>query len=140
MHLLRLIATGIFDPLPDLHIIIGHMGEMIPFMLDRIEAFLSPPARLNGLQRSVIDAMRSNVWVTTSGMFTPRPLHYLIEALGVDRVLFSIDYPFSTTKQGREFLDGIALRAADMAELCHRNGAAADPVALVSDEKKEFDV
>jgi predicted TIM-barrel fold metal-dependent hydrolase len=121
LHLLRLIATGTFDRLPDLQIIIGHMGEMVPFMLDRIDAYLSPPARRNGLQHSIADTFRNNVWVTTSGMFTSGPLDLLIEVLGIDRVLFSVDYPFCTTTQGRDFLDSLALSPDELAKLSHRN-------------------
>lgn len=121
LHLLRLIATGTFDRLPNLQIIVGHMGEMLPFMLDRVNAYLTPPARRNGLQRSVAETFRSNVWVTTSGMFSTGPLQLLIDVIGIDRVLFSVDYPFCATTQGRDFLDAMPISTADKAKISHRN-------------------
>jgi uncharacterized protein len=121
LHLLRLIATGMFDQLPDLQIIIGHMGEMLPFMLDRVDAYLTPPARRNGLQRSIAETFRNNVWVTTSGMFSTGPLQLLIDVIGIDRVLFSVDYPFCATTQGRDFLRQLPISTNDMTKISHRN-------------------
>ena len=121
LHLLRLIATGTFDRLPGLQIIVGHMGEMLPFMLDRVDAYLTPPARRNGLQRSITDTFRSNVWVTTSGMFSTGPLRLLIDVIGIDRVLFSVDYPFCATTQGRDFLDHLPISTDDKTKISHRN-------------------
>jgi len=120
LHLLRLVATGTFDRLPDLQIIIGHMGEMLPFMLDRVDAYLTPPARRNGLQRSIAETFRSNVWVTTSGMFSTGPLKLLIDVIGIDHVLFSVDYPFCATTQGRDFLDRMPISTDDKAKISHR--------------------
>lgn len=121
LHLLRLIATGTFDRLPELQIIIGHMGEMLPFMLDRIDAYLTPPARRNGVQRSITETFRSNVWVTTSGMFSSGPLRLLIDVIGIDRVLFSVDYPYCATTQGRDFLDQLPMSTDDKAKISHLN-------------------
>lgn len=71
LHALRLIAAGIFDQVPDLQIILGHMGEMIPFMLNRADEWLTPAARSeNNLQLSVAETFRRNFWITTSGMFS----------------------------------------------------------------------
>jgi uncharacterized protein len=121
LHLLRMIATGTFDRLPGLQIIIGHMGEMLPFMIDRIDAYLTPPSRRNGLQRSIAETFRRNVWITTSGMFSTGPLRLLIDAIGIDRVLFSVDYPFCATTQGRDFLDQLPISTNDRAKISHRN-------------------
>jgi len=72
IHALRLILAGVFDRLPSLQIIIGHMGEMIPFMLDRINNVLTPVAR--HLQRSVPEYFLQNFYITNSGFFTDPPL------------------------------------------------------------------
>ena len=87
LHALRMIAARIFDRLPDLQIIIGHMGEMLPFMLARADEWLTPAARRDGLERSVADTFRSNFWVTTSGMFTAPPFQLLQQMADVDRLL-----------------------------------------------------
>ena len=68
LHALRLIAAGIFDQLPNLQIILGHMGEMIPFMLNRADEWLTPAARTeNNLELSVAETFQRNFWITTSG-------------------------------------------------------------------------
>jgi uncharacterized protein len=121
LHVLRMIAARIFDRLPDLHIIIGHMGEMLPFMLARADEWLTPAARHDGLERGVADTFRSNFWVTTSGMFTIPPFQLLQQITGADRILFSVDYPFSPNIQGREFLDALPISPADKEKISHLN-------------------
>jgi predicted TIM-barrel fold metal-dependent hydrolase len=119
LHALRLILSGIFDRLPQLQIIIGHMGEMIPFYLGRIDTILSPVAR--NLQRRVSDYFLQNFYITTSGIFTEPPLLLALQVLGVDRIIFSIDYPYSTNVQGRTFLDRVSLNPADKEKISHGN-------------------
>jgi predicted TIM-barrel fold metal-dependent hydrolase len=122
LHALRLIAAGIFDQLPDLQIILGHMGEMIPFMLNRADEWLTPAARTeNNLQLSVAETFRRNFWITTSGMFSSPQFLLLHQVLGPDRLLFSIDYPFSPNTQGRAFLDALEINPTDKEKLSHRN-------------------
>jgi uncharacterized protein len=121
LHALRMIVGRIFDRLPALRIIIGHMGEMIPFMLDRIEEMLTPAAQHEGLQRTVAETFRSNFWVTTSGLFTAPPFLLLHQVVSADRILFSVDYPFSSNSEGRAFLDGLAISPADKAKISHLN-------------------
>ena len=117
-----LIAAGIFDQLPNLQIILGHMGEMIPFMLNRADEWLTPAARTeNNLQLSVAETFRRNFWVTTSGMFSSPQFLLLHQVLGPDRLLFSIDYPFSPNTQGRAFLDALEINPGDKEKLSHRN-------------------
>ncbi|WP_293970034.1 amidohydrolase family protein [Sphingomonas sp.] len=97
-HVLRLIAGGVFDRFPKLKIVIGHMGEMLPFYLDRIDnRYLwewnfrgaTPPLKLRPS-----DYFRRNIWVTTSGVNYWHPLRYTIDRVGIDRVLFAADYPY----------------------------------------------
>lgn len=121
LHILRLIAAGIFDRLPTLKVIIGHMGEMVPFMLDRADEFLSPAMKHAGIDRGLADTFRSNVWVTTSGMFALPPAQLLLQTIGADRILFSVDYPFSTAIQGRHFLDTLPVTPNDRAKISHHN-------------------
>jgi predicted TIM-barrel fold metal-dependent hydrolase len=121
LHVLRMIAARIFDRLPDLRIIIGHMGEMIPFMLARADEWLTPAAQRDGLKRTVAETFRSHFWVTTSGMFSAPPFQLLLQVLGADRILFSVDYPFSPNAQGRAFLDALDLSPADREKVSHLN-------------------
>jgi predicted TIM-barrel fold metal-dependent hydrolase len=119
LHTLRLIATGVFDRFPKLQIVIGHMGEMIPFFLARIDAVVTPAAK--GLKRSVADYFHSNVHITTSGLFTAPPFYLALAVVGADRIMFSIDYPYSSNAQGRAFLDKLSLSPADFEKLTHVN-------------------
>lgn len=117
LHVLRMIATGVFDRHPGLRLIVGHCGEMVPFMLDRIDAML----RLAGLARTPSEYFLDNIWVTTSGLFSLPPVLCTISVLGVDRVLFSVDYPFGDNAAGRALLDALPLAPADKAKVAGGN-------------------
>lgn len=119
IHSLRLILAGVFDRLPKLQIIIGHMGEMIPFMLARINDRLTPAASY--LQRTVPEYFLQNFYITTSGFFTDPPLLLTMQVMGADRIIFSVDYPYSTNEQGRVFLDNAAISPADKEKISHLN-------------------
>ncbi len=119
IHSLRLILSGVFDRLPSLQIIIGHMGEMIPFMLDRINNTLAPAAK--NLQRRLPEYFLQNFSITNSGFFTDPPLLLTLQVMGADRILFSVDYPYSTNEQGRTFLDNTSLSPADKEKISHLN-------------------
>jgi uncharacterized protein len=119
IHALRLILAGVFDRLPTLQIIIGHMGEMIPFMLVRINNVLTPVAK--HLQRTVPEYFLQNFFITTSGFFTDPPLLLALQTMGADRIIFSVDYPYSTNEQGRVFLDSASISPADKEKISHLN-------------------
>jgi predicted TIM-barrel fold metal-dependent hydrolase len=120
LHILRLIVSGLFDRLPTLQLIIGHMGEGVPYALARSSAVLS---RAGNLKKPVADYFQSNIHVTTSGYFTQPPFKCALDVLGIDRMLFSIDYPFSPNTSGRAYLDSLKtlLSKDDLAKLTHTN-------------------
>jgi hypothetical protein len=89
-----------------LQLIIGHMGEGLPYALARSSSVLARAAP--HLRQPVSDYFQSNIHITTSGYFTLPPLRCALDVVGIDRVLFSIDYPFSSNPLGRSFLDGAA--------------------------------
>jgi predicted TIM-barrel fold metal-dependent hydrolase len=119
LHALRLILAGVFDRLPTLQIIIGHMGEMIPLMLARIQDMLTPVAKQ--LQQPVPEYFLHNFHMTTSGFFTDPPLLLALQVVGADRIIFSVDYPFSANEQGRAFLDHASISPADKEKISHLN-------------------
>lgn len=119
IHALRLVLAGVFDRLPTLQVIIGHMGEMIPFMLARINDRLTPPAK--HLQRKVQDYFLQNFYYTTSGFFTDPPLLLTLQTIGADRIIFSVDYPYSSNEQGRAFLDRASISPVDKEKISHLN-------------------
>jgi predicted TIM-barrel fold metal-dependent hydrolase len=119
IHTLRLIVSGTLDRYPKLQIIIGHMGEMLPMMMARCDGVFSP--EFVGMRRSVQQTLRDQVHVTTSGLFTLPPLMATIDTFGIDRVMFSIDYPYSSNDTGKKYLDSLPLAPADIAKIAHSN-------------------
>ncbi len=119
IHLLRLVLAGTLDKHPKLKIIIGHMGEMLPVMFDRIDKVSS--LDIDHLQRTITRTIQDQVWITTSGVFTAPPFVAALQTFGIDRIMFSVDYPFAPNQAGRRFLDAISLSPADLAKLCHGN-------------------
>ena len=119
MHCLRLIIAGVFDRFPRLKIIIGHMGENLPFSIARAEMVMGRGT--TNLKRSIGEYFREHFYLTTSGYFTTPPFLCMQQVVGIDRILFSVDYPFSSNTLGREFLDSLAVSPEDMEKLTHRN-------------------
>ena len=121
LHTLRLIVSGVFERLPKLQLIIGHMGEGLPFALARSSGILSGASP--HLRQPVAAYFKSNIHITTSGYFTQPPLRCALEVVGIDRLMFSVDYPFAPNASGRAFLDKLPemLSADEMAKLTHRN-------------------
>ena len=119
LHALRLILSGLFDRLPTLQVIIGHMGEMFPFMLDRIDDWMTPVVK--NLKRKVSDYFLDNFYISTSGFFSQPPLVLALSTIGSDRIIFAVDHPYSTNRQGREYLDKLSISKADKARIMHLN-------------------
>lgn len=121
LHTLRLILSGLFDRLPTLRLVIGHMGEGLPYALARSSAVLSQGAP--HLRQPVADYFKSNIHITTSGYFTQPPLQCALDVVGIDRLMFSVDYPFSPNTRGRAYLDGLSklLNPQDLEKLAHGN-------------------
>jgi predicted TIM-barrel fold metal-dependent hydrolase len=120
LHTLRLIVSGLFDKVPGLQLVVGHMGEGLPYALARSSGILSGPARL---RQAVAEYFKTNIHLTTSGYFTLSPLKCALEVVGIERLMYSVDYPFSPNTHGQEFLKKAAgvLSAEDMEKLAGGN-------------------
>jgi predicted TIM-barrel fold metal-dependent hydrolase len=121
-HIIRLFASGFFDRFPKIKIIIGHMGELLPLQLDRIVGI----SRLWGEKnRGLTEVWRSNIWTTTSGMFSLAPLACLLQTTTIDHVMYSVDYPFSSNEKGKTFIEEIQksglMSAEDLEKFAFRN-------------------
>ena len=115
---IRMILSGVFDAYPNLKIILGHLGESLPFSLWRIDQGLS---RSSKMPRRFRDYFCDNFWITTSGNFsTPALLCCMLE-MGVDRILFSIDYPYVMNAPGTKWMDAISLSPEDKAKILSGN-------------------
>lgn len=101
LHILRLFSAGTFDKFPRLKIIAGHMGEMIPFMLHRIMQ-LSP--RWGKRERVFKEVYDTNIWITTSGVWSVDPMATILRNTKIDKILYSVDYPFAKNENGLVFM------------------------------------
>jgi 2,3-dihydroxybenzoate decarboxylase len=120
-HALRLVLSGLFDRFPSLTLILGHMGEALPFYLWRIDSrfkISEPKVTLRHLPSHYI---RRNIAVTTAGVFAPEPLRCTIDAMGLDRVLFSVDYPLEDSDEAARFIETAPLSEAEREAVCFRN-------------------
>jgi uncharacterized protein len=109
VQLLRMVLGGVFDRHPGLQVVVGHWGEVVLFFLERFEAGIGRTGL--HLERSIEDVFRQNVGVTGSGMLSERYLRWTAEVIGVDRILYSTDYPYVPTGDGRAraFLESAAV-------------------------------
>jgi uncharacterized protein len=118
IHVIRMILGGVFDEFPELQIVIGHMGEALPFMLPRFDVM---PAAMTKLKRPIAAYLRENVHYTFSGFnFTPNFLDLILQ-LGVERIMFSADHPYASMAQAREFLDKLPVSPPDRERIAHGN-------------------
>jgi hypothetical protein len=119
LHVLRMVLGGVFDRHPELRVIIGHMGEMLPFMLQRVDDNLPP--RVTGLDRMPSEYVLDRVVITTSGLFSVPPLRCALDVFGIERVLFSIDWPYAPNEEGRRLLGEAPLSGEDLEAFAHGN-------------------
>jgi len=121
VHVLRMVVAGTLDKHPRLKLI-GHMGEMLPMMLARADQVFAHDT--DHLKRPVSRTILDQVWITTSGIFDEPPFLAALLTFGIDRIMFSVDYPYAPDALGRKFLDRIALAPTDMVKLSHGNADA----------------
>jgi uncharacterized protein len=118
IHVIRIVLGGTFDRYPGLQLVVGHMGETLPFMLQRLDVM---PMAMTRLSRPISSYLRENIHYTFSGFnFTPTFLDLLLQ-VGVDRIMFSADYPYSSMSQARAFLDQLPVSSADRERIAHGN-------------------
>jgi predicted TIM-barrel fold metal-dependent hydrolase len=119
LHVMRLAVSGTMDKYPKLNFIIGHMGEGLPVMLARCEHQFRN--ELSFLSRPLAKTITDQVYVTSAGFFTNPPFVAALETFGIDRLMFSVDYPYASNADGRAFLDNVPLSPADRVKFAHGN-------------------
>jgi predicted TIM-barrel fold metal-dependent hydrolase len=117
---IRFVLSGMFDKFPKLQIILGHLGEGLPFYLWRINQSLARPGNTGSMQ-SFRDVFCEHFHITTSGFFSDPALQCCITELGIDRIMFSIDYPFVENPPGTEWINALSLNATDKAKILSGN-------------------
>jgi predicted TIM-barrel fold metal-dependent hydrolase len=119
VHVLRMILGGAFDRFPKLNLLIGHLGEGLIFMIQRVD---SMPPRMTGLQHPVSHYLRNNIYYTVSGFNFPSAfLALLLEMGGVERIMFSADHPYGSMARARAFLEQLPVTTADRERIAHGN-------------------
>jgi len=120
-HFLRIVFAGVFDAYPRLRIILGHLGEGLPFAMHRLNDHTWRSAARRGLRKTPLQYMRENLLVTTSGNWYEPAFLCTLLALGADNILFAIDWPYEANKTGMEFLRKLSISDADKEKIAHLN-------------------
>ncbi len=127
LHMLRIVVAGVFDRFPKLRMVLGHLGEGLPywfFRLDFMHRRMVSGGRypnVQKLERPLSDYLKHNVWVTTSGMAWEPPILYAQQVLGVDRVLYAMDYPYQFVPEEVRVTDDLPISDADKKKLYQTN-------------------
>jgi gamma-resorcylate decarboxylase len=120
VHALRMLVGGVFDRVPELTVVLGHLGELLPFAIRRLEQRLSRRADVD-LARPAADYLQDNFYLTTSGNYhTPSLIGILLE-LGADRLMFAADYPFEQLDDGAAWLDNVPISDGDRRKIASEN-------------------
>lgn len=119
VHFLHLTLSGVLDRYPELQFILGHWGELIPFYLDRLDEAM--PQRMTKLHRSFREYFRDNVFITPSGMFSQPQLRYCVDTVGVDRIIYAVDFPYIGNEGAVPFLADSHLSDQDKEKIAHGN-------------------
>lgn len=120
-HFLRLVFSGVFDRFPGLKIILGHMGEMLPFELWRIDSRFNLLAKTRPLKMAPSMYLKRNLYVTTSGQCDDAPLICSLLSLGDSHVLFSVDYPYENSLDATQWIDSANISDITRNKVCYLN-------------------
>jgi 2,3-dihydroxybenzoate decarboxylase len=124
LHAMRMIMAGIFDEFPGLTIILGHMGEGIPFWLDRIDNRYTLQTKIGAVEempKLPSEYFRENFLITTAGMPFREPMKLACDTLGPERILFAADYPYESMEEAVTFMDSFDLPESDRHMIYHGN-------------------
>jgi predicted TIM-barrel fold metal-dependent hydrolase len=121
VHFLRLVFAGVFDAYPGLKIILGHLGEALPFLMHRIHMHTYQAAEHRGLKKTPMQYLQDHLIVTTSGNFFTPAFLCANMALGADHILFSVDWPYEKNTSATEFLRALPISEQDREKVAHLN-------------------
>jgi 2,3-dihydroxybenzoate decarboxylase len=127
LHLLRIIVAGVFDRFPKLRVVVGHLGEGLPFWLFRLDFMHRAMVAANRypgvkkLSKQPSEYFRSNIWVTTSGMQWAPAIQFCISVLGIERVMYAMDYPYQFVPEEVKVTDELPVSEADRKKLYQDN-------------------
>jgi len=119
LHVMRLMCSGLFDEFPSLKIVIGHMGEAIPFWLWRIDNVWKRTPAYSKFKKTPAQYIRDNLFVNTSGLFSASALTCTIKEIGIDNILFAVDYPFESSEKAVQFLKDVQITENEREKISH---------------------
>ena len=122
IQVIRMILSGKFDKYPDLQVISGHWGEMVPFYLQRMDDTI--PQEATRLARSITETYKAHVYVTPGGMLNLPHFEFIYRVVGADRILYAVDYPYLTLTGSRDFLESLPVSHRDKERMAHANAEA----------------
>lgn len=127
---LRMIHRGVFDAFPGLKVILGHFGEALPFLYDRVDTayrqgYAKPNAEIGpGSKELAGHYLDKNLWVTSSGNYLPQAYYCTRDVLGLDKILLATDYPFEQMRLAIDFIKGLPISEEERAQVCEGNAKA----------------
>ncbi|HXF35186.1 MAG TPA: amidohydrolase family protein [Candidatus Acidoferrales bacterium] len=121
LHALRLMGSGLFDDCPGLTLVLGHMGEGLPFNLYRIDERIAWSPMGYPAKRKISEYFADNFYITTAGNFRTQALINAILEIGADRILFSTDYPFEDVREAAEWFDAASISERDRRKIGREN-------------------
>lgn len=125
LHALGMVTNGVFDRHPKAQVILGHLGEHIPFDMWRINHWFEDRKKLlkPGLdcKKTIREYFNENFWITTSGHFSTTTLNFVKDEVSADRILFSVDYPFETFEDGCNWFDNAEMNTGDRLKIGREN-------------------
>jgi 5-carboxyvanillate decarboxylase len=127
MHLLRMITSGVFDRFPRLKVVVGHLGEALPYWLYRLDYMHAGQVKsqryeaIKPLELKVSEYFRRNIWLTTSGMPWAPTIMYAREVVGADRVMYAMDYPYEYVLDEVRMQDALPLDKAELKQFYQDN-------------------
>jgi len=121
IHALRLMGSGLFDEYPKLKVILGHLGEGLPFNIWRVDHCISTVTSGTKAKLSIGQYLRENFYITTSGNFRTQALSDVILEVGADRILYSVDYPYEDVVEAKEWFDQAAISDSDRMKIARTN-------------------
>jgi predicted TIM-barrel fold metal-dependent hydrolase len=121
IHFLRILFAGVFDAYPKLQFIMGHLGEGLPFAMHRLNDHTYLAAKRRGLKKTPLDYIRDHLHVTTSGNWWEPAFVCTLLAIGADRILWSVDWPYEANRTGMEFWKKLSLNDTDREKIAHGN-------------------
>jgi len=123
-HAMRLMFSGTFDRYPNVHVILGHMGETLPIQLWRLDSRMPTSHQTYTLKKQPSEYVRDNIRITTSGVCSDAALRCALDALGTHSVMFSIDYPMEDTKSAANWIENAKITEEERALVCYQNATA----------------